>query len=248
MKKKHDEKVVELELIVNGQVRLFRYTNKETLVDDVKFIIFLFIERSVYNTFKSIPQVAIIIKWLVEKYDLDINIHAPVTALGPDIVNIWRVMACFPAIVCRYYHEGFGYNFMSFHDLNIRADQGVTRAILCPYFTSLLPRDIIRRSRCGHYMSFLVHILADNVIHRKQQNFTGLRDMFTYYAAAYNCLGTPLGAREIFCQKVGLLNEAHTAFIPVIMENNDWYQARIRAFRPDDPHVEEVMRDLNYLI
>ncbi|KDR17104.1 hypothetical protein L798_09049 [Zootermopsis nevadensis] len=132
---------VDMEIRVGSIERHFHYNNHESLARDIEFIIFLFAERgSTYEKFvnKSLPAVRTVMDWLVQKYNLDITVHAPLTALDPDVVTIPRIVVCFPAKICEYYNRGFGKNLLSFQDLNIPGPDYPSRSILCPHFTALI--------------------------------------------------------------------------------------------------------------
>jgi hypothetical protein len=218
---------------------------------DIQFLIFLFAERGSTNkkyTAKSIDQVKVITDWLIEKYDIDITINAPLASLPPDTVTIPRIVACFPAKICEYYHRGFGNTLATFHDLGIIRPENLSRAILCPHFTAIIPRDIVRNSTTIHYVEFLVHVIVDDILHKKIGNFTDLDNIFIYYSAEYNSPGTPQDSRMIFCSHMGLLSPAHDRFAEVIERQRDFAIAEIRQLRPTDPKLETVLTDLGRLI
>jgi hypothetical protein len=239
---------VETLLPVGSEERLFVYTNKEEMSTDIEFLIFLFAERVSINrkyTNKPLKQV---IEWLIEKYRIDITVKQPLTALAPDIVTLPRIVACFPAKICEYYHINYGKNLATFHDIGIPQPRNLSRSILCPQFTALIPRDIMRRSTTMQFVSFLVHIIEDDILHNKVENYTALEDIFINYSAAYHTPCTPQEARLSFCGKMGLLTPGRDLFIPVIEGLREVATQSIRLRRPADPRLEYVLNELNRLV
>jgi hypothetical protein len=216
-----DRKEVKMNVRVGNEEREFRYSNFEDMSYDIEFLIFLFAERgSTYRkyTSKSVDQIKVITDWLIEKYGMNTEVNLPLTALGPDIVTIPRIVACFPAKICEYYHRGYGNNLLGFFDLNIVDPAGISRAILFPHFTALIPQEIMREDRAFHFVCFLVYVIVDDVLHKKVGNFTPLENIFMYYSAEYHSPGTPQPARRGFCTKMGLRNIEETNFLDKIID------------------------------
>jgi hypothetical protein len=233
---------------VGHEERVFVYTNKETMAADIEFLIFLFVERGSTNrnyTTKSLGEVA---GWLIEKYKIDITVNKPLTALAPDVVTLPRIVACFPGKICEYYHRNYGNTLATFLDIGLMRPEGVSRALLCPHFTALIPQEVVRVSSTIHYVSFLVHVVVDDILHKKVGNYTELENIFIYYSAEYHAAWTPQDARISFCDHMGLLTPDRALFLPVIEHLRDFAIQRIRQLRPGDPHLEAVIQDLNRLV
>jgi hypothetical protein len=147
----------------------------------------MFPERGSTNkiyTFKSTDTVKQMMDWMIQKYGINTIVNAPLTCLDPDTITIPRIVACFPAKICEYYHNGFGNSLVTFRDVGLSSGDGISRSILCPHFAAIIPKEFIRLNNSKHFVSFLVHIVVDDMLHKKQ-------DIFTYYCADFNSPGTP---------------------------------------------------------
>ncbi|KAL1509943.1 hypothetical protein ABEB36_004607 [Hypothenemus hampei] len=101
------EEQVSYEVTVNGTKKTFRYSNNEKLTTDIHFILFLFANRgcSVQKVLeKSTDQIRTVMDWLISKLNLDITENEPGRSLGPDIITIPRIAACFPTVFCNVFH------------------------------------------------------------------------------------------------------------------------------------------------
>jgi hypothetical protein len=237
---------VAVQLKVGSELRDFRYNNHETIASDVELLIFLFANRK--YTAKSHPELKTITDWLIEKYGINVTVNLPLAALDPDVVTIPRIVACFPGKVCEFFNKGFGNNLSTFNDIGIMIPGTLSKSILCPHFTALIPQDIVRNSTSIHYVSFLVHVVVDDVIHKKEGNYTNLENIFTYYRAKYNSNVTPQSGRVAFCRRMGMLTPDETLFVPLIEGQSAWCIDRLRVLRPNDPRINEVISDLNRLV
>lgn len=81
---------------------ILRYSNHESLIDDITFLILIFLNRSaVTNKIanKSSKDFAIVLRMLIAKYSIRSNKddrRRRATAIGtPEIVTLPRVAACF---------------------------------------------------------------------------------------------------------------------------------------------------------
>jgi len=240
-----------IDIVVGGRKTAFRYTNRESMLKDVEFLIYFFAEGGPTNpkyTAKSRKEISTIINWLIEKYKIDITVNHPLTTIDPDVVTIPRIVACFPGKVCDYFHNGYGNAPVSFLDLNIRNPENLSRCILCTHFTALLPTELMRISTDMHVISFLVHIIVDDVLHKKKGNYTPLENIYTYYAAKYHTPTTPQEGRVMFCRRMGLLTHDGRHFINQITDQTQWCLERIRVLRPNDPKLEQVVADILRLV
>jgi len=240
-----------IDIVVHGRKIAFRYTNRESMVKDIEFLIFFFAEGGPTNTkytAKSHKDISTITNWLIEKYKINITVNLPLTAIGPDVVTIPRIVACFPGKICEFFHRGYGNALVSFLELNIRNPENLSRCILCPHFTALLPTELMRISTDMHVISFLVHIIVDDVLHKKKGNYTPLENIYTRYAAEYHTPATPQDARVTFCRRMGLLTHDGRHFINQITDQTQWCLERIRVLRPNDPRLEQVIADVLRLV
>nr|QQM16266.1 putative nucleocapsid protein [Degsystermes virus] len=242
---------VNIRLRIGDQEHDFNYSNTQTMAMDVEFIIFLFSERGSTNakyTNKSLEQVTMIMNWMIEKYNINITVNAPMTALDPDMVTVPRIVACFPAKICEYFHRNYGNALATFIDIGIPQPGDISRSVLCPHFTALLPRDIMRRSTSMQVVSFLVHVVVDDVLHKKQGNYTPLENIFTYYSAEYHTPGTPQPSRIAFCRRMNLLTPDEAGFLPILEGAAVFCENRIRELRPNDPRRDAVIEQVKRLV
>jgi hypothetical protein len=120
----------------------------------------------------------------------------------------------------------------TFLDIGIKRPGDLSRSILCPHFTALIPREIMRNSTTMQYVCFLIHVIVDDILHKKAGNYTELENNLVNYSAQYHTPRTPKDPRIIFCDHMGLLNPARDYFIPMLENLRDSSIARIRALRP----------------
>jgi hypothetical protein len=242
---------VEIRVRVGDEDRTISYTNRETMVSDMEFLIFFFAKHGFTNrkyTSKSLEEVSMIAGWLIEKYGIDISVNLPLTAIAPDVVTLPRIVACFPAKVCKYYHLGFSNTLATFLDIGLVRPEGLSRSLLCPHFTALLPRELMRRSTTMQYVSFLVHVVTDDILHKKAGNYTDLENILIYYSAEYHNPCTPHDSRLVFCDHMGLLTPTRESFLPILENLRDSSISKIRALRPQDPRLENVIQELDRLV
>jgi hypothetical protein len=96
----------------------------------------MFSERRSTNkkyTSKSTDTVKQMMDWMIEKYGINTTVNAPLTSLDPDTITIPRIVACFPAKIREYYHNGFGNSLVTFRDLGLSSGDGFSKSILCPH-------------------------------------------------------------------------------------------------------------------
>jgi hypothetical protein len=92
----------------------------------------------------------------------------------------------------------------------------MSRAILCPHFTALISREVMRVQTSMQIVSFLVHVIVDEVLNKKLGNYTPIDNILTHYAAEYHTPGTPQESRVALCTKMGLLTTKRLHFLPLI--------------------------------
>ncbi|KAL1509946.1 hypothetical protein ABEB36_004610 [Hypothenemus hampei] len=180
------EEQVSYEVTVNGTKKTFRYSNNEKLTTDIHFILFLFANRgcSVQKVLeKSTDQIRTVMDWLISKLNLDITENEPGRSLGPDIITIPRIAACFPTVFCNVFHAREAKPIVTLSQLNL--PESTSHAVLCPALASCVPPECIEKAENVHIVFFCVHVLLDDVLHKKDKRLTELDQMFAYYKAAY---------------------------------------------------------------
>lgn len=93
----------------NGQKKEFKYTNKEKILKDVAMILFLFANRGaswdkIKN--KSRDEFVTVMRFLQEKFDLNVEVRAAGVSLKADEIIVSRIAACFPLKVVEFFHSG----------------------------------------------------------------------------------------------------------------------------------------------
>lgn len=226
----------------------FKYSNKESLTRDIQLIVLVFAQRgSVWKkiSLKSNDGVNDIMEMLKEKLGFDEDLHDAGTALGPDVITIPRLIGCFPTLLCNAYHLGAGKLIFAISEVGL--DPSLSRALATSHFAACIPPTWIDLQLNAHLYFFLVCIKIDDVLHKKEQKYTTLEQMLAYYKATYNSPAFPIRSRANFCKSIKVSNTAGTKFntklTPAIVEA----EARIRALRPSDPYLEDVIAQLKAL-
>lgn len=245
------EEKVDITITVNGKQVKETLSNHKSMMVDIEFMIFLFANRgSVWEKFtkKSHPELRVFMDWMATKYDIDITPHKANEPLAPDIVTIPRMAACFPYKICDYFHLNHGKTLVSPESLGYPSGLLPSKILLCTYVPACLPMAWIKAQPNVHLVMFLLHVLCDDVLHRKAQDITDLDVMFSYYAAAYKSNGTPERSRVSYLTNKGCASPAGTGFSQIIINAGNEAEAKIRAARPADAHLEDVIAQLKTLV
>lgn len=155
---------------VGGVEKTFTYSNNKSFATDIKFIISLFAARGCNwerIKQKSIDEVATVMEFLKEKLDLDVEKRTPGAALSPDMVTVARLAACFPLITCNVYASGHSKILVSSEQIGLPEE--IAKQILCPFFTGLIPKTFVKADQGVIILFFLIHVLIDNLIHKKEK-------------------------------------------------------------------------------
>lgn len=240
-------------LKVGDESREFKYSNREKMMEDISFMIFLFSTRgSDWGKVrsKSIKIVQEIMDWLKEKYNIDTSKNLPGVSLKPEAITLPRIAACFPMKVCDYFHKGFGKPLCSLEELT--PEPGVmcrvSKALLCSYFPACMPSTWVKNNTSVHFVPFWVAVLNDNVLHRSDKKYTPLQNMFSYYSASYKSNATPMKSRVSWCIQRGLANEEGNGFLQMILSISDFCHTAIARDRSEDPGLKAVESQLEALV
>jgi hypothetical protein len=101
-KEKGLEEVV-ADLMVGDRKVIFSYSNQKSMMNDIYFLIFLFVKPRSTNkkyTSKPLQQVKDITDWLSEKYWIDSTVNDPMASIDTDLITVPRIVACFPGKIC----------------------------------------------------------------------------------------------------------------------------------------------------
>lgn len=231
----------------------FKYSNHEKMMEDITFIIFIFATRgSDWDKIKSksVDQVKLVMSWMVDKYGLDTEKNNAGASLRPDAVTVPRVAACFPMKVCDFFHKGMEKPLISMIDLTSDADfiAATTKAILSSSFPACIPPTWVVKDSSVHYITFLVAVMNDEVLHRKDGHLTPLTSMLSYYSACYRSNETPLKSRVAWCSQKGLGNPQNTGFSADFLKIVDASHTKIMEKRSSDPALKTVIMELYNLV
>lgn len=138
--------------------------------------------------------------WLEEKYGIDTTKRAPGASVGPEVVLVSRIAACFPVKVCEYFDKSHGRVLFSVTEIGI---EGAPRSIYCNSFTSVIPMGNPLLNPL-HFISFYVHYLNDRVLHSDTGKYTIAKQMLTYYLAGFNSVAVPNTARVKYLDKISV--------------------------------------------
>lgn len=86
--------------------RTFRYTNKEHIMKDIALLLYMFANRGtswLHLKQKSRLEFQTIMQWMEEKYQIDTNKRNAGESVGPEVVIVSRIAACFPLKVCEFF-------------------------------------------------------------------------------------------------------------------------------------------------
>lgn len=191
---------------VAGENKLFTYSNNEHILKDIALILYMFSSRGTswdHLKSKSREEFQTIMTWLEEKYDIDTTKRAPGPSVGPEVVIVSRIAACFDLKVYEFFDKGHGRILFPQNEIEIA---NPAKSIFCGSFTSLIPIND-PNTRVLHYISFLTHYLNDRVLHADTGKYTKFRQMLTYYKAAHNSVAVPNSARLKYLTSVQVLGK-----------------------------------------
>lgn len=179
----------------------FRYSNMEHIMKDIALILYMFANRGTsweHLKQKSRAEFPKIMGWMEEKYGIDTSKRTPGSSVGPEVVLVSRIAACFPVKVCEFFNKGHGRVLFPITEIGIVA---APHCIYCNSFTSVIPLSSPETSKL-HFVSFYVHYLNDRVLHSDTGKYTKVKQMLTYYLAGYNSAAVPNTSRISFLNKL----------------------------------------------
>ncbi|CAH2088640.1 unnamed protein product [Euphydryas editha] len=110
----------------------------------------------------------------------------------------------------------------------------ITHAICCPFLPSLHPR-AAKGPPHIHGIMIFVAIKLDEIIHRKEKDFTDLEDLMTYYRAGYDSPMTPESTRIEVMRKIGLIEKGKHEFCAEAKRVNKACTRALEELRREDP-------------
>lgn len=222
-------------------------SNDSPMMRDVVVLLMVFQARSSHISKvlkKSYSSMADVLGLLIEKYDINDDVRASGTQMGSKVVTLPRIAACFPSTAVTLFHykkAKFIVPQSSFPDCE--GLENLSPAICCPLLVSVCPDSILKKDGNNlHPLMFWLAVKVDDVIHRKEKNYTDLNELLQYYKASYKSNATPEKARlEMFCH-LGFMNTASTDFKPALIRLATKCMDELTGMRRDDPDHDVVMR------
>lgn len=237
-----------MDVMVGKEKKTFTYTNQESMATDLQFLFFVFAARGCsYMKIieKSNQSTARVLEWIVQKLDVDINTRESGKSLGPDVITIPRLTACFPTVFCGIYNQRRAKEVVTMAAAGI--PDGLTHALVCPMLVSCIPPSCIEIGSNIHMILFHVHVALDDIIHKKDKDITPLENLLAYYKAAYGSVAVPDSSRFKYMESLGLLVTGQRIFIQALKALVPESEGKIRISRVADPNLESVLSEIRQL-
>ncbi|KAI4476040.1 hypothetical protein M0802_014945 [Mischocyttarus mexicanus] len=163
--------------------------NSERMVEawDMQFLILIFINRGAVTSKilkKAQEDFVKCFKHLANKYGINTTEdrrRLRSTSLGPNVVTLPRIAACFPILTCSLFNSGYGRIIAS----KAMYTGDIPEAFFSPMFPSVVSRSVQDGASNLHPQLVLWAKLIDNVIHQRDKP-TPLDQIWTYYLASFN--------------------------------------------------------------
>lgn len=232
------------------------FSSKGSFSRDIEFLVMIFLYRNNHISKiieKSVEGIADILEMLKEKYEINDEFRASGTSLKSKDITLPRIAGSFPAVAVRMFHDKAAKEIVPYSSVPGSTMAGpvapdgsetvvdkLTHAIVCPFLPSLHPETASGHSNI-HAIMLFVAVKLDDVIHKKEGNFTALDNLITYYRAGYKSAATPKNSRVEVMRKIGLMSNSSQNFTQAaISVNTDCFTA-LREMRTDDPHHSVMM-------
>ncbi|CAH2089895.1 unnamed protein product [Euphydryas editha] len=168
--------------------------------------------------------------------------------IGVNDITLPRVAGIMPAVAVKLFHlrivketvpfltiSGVKYDDELTADTDAEASgpagskiSNITHAICCPFLPSLHPKSAKGPSHI-HGLMLYVAIKLDEIIHRKEKDFTELEDLVTYYKAGYDSPVTPESTRLDVMRKIGLMDRGlRLKRYRIIFSALEYYRPRMK--------------------
>lgn len=203
-----------------------KYSDHESVTKDAQLLIFTFLLRCNHISKviqKSLPGIQEILEMLKLKYNINDEVRASGTTLCGTDITLPRIAGTMPAVAVRLFHTKSVKETVQFLSIpGIQYEETVTgtsesaattgttvktrnvsHAICCPFLLSLHPMTSFAPQNI-HALMLYVAVKLDDIIHKKEKNFTNLEDLLTYYKASFQSPATPERARVDVFHKIGL--------------------------------------------
>ncbi|CAH0730986.1 unnamed protein product, partial [Brenthis ino] len=201
-------------------------TNQQSLAKDLEFLIMMFLLRNNHISKiikKSISGLSDILEMFKQKYEINDETRASGTQLGSRDITLPRIAGVLPSVAVRMFHmravketvpyhsipgvvellEGRGAEATGSRTVKVITTSELSHAICCPFLPSLHPK---KTEKAGHIHAIMlfVAIRLDDIIQKKEKNFTPLDELLNYYKAGFESAATPEASRLEVMSKVKL--------------------------------------------
>lgn len=191
-----------------GTSKSFTFTNTESLMKDVCFLILIFLQRgSSWDKMegKTNEGVISIMNVLKEKYKINTTKRAAGSSLDSAAVTLPRIAACFPIRILQFLEQGFGRIII---DPTVLTKAELPKWLQHPAAASAIPVNTPFAEIAALPIIVLgVWVLSDNVLHKKDGKFTPLVNILGYMEASRQTAAVPEQARINFLKAVGFMTE-----------------------------------------
>lgn len=185
-----------------------KFSNEESLARDANFLITVFLSRN--NHISKIVQksrggVEDILSMLKEKYNINDDSHSSGTSLESRMITLPRIAGVFPGTAVRMFHDKVVKEIVT-HESFPGLNKPDTHAICCPFLPSVCPFGLLdNEGNNFHSVMIWTAIKLDEIIHRKDKNFTPLIELLGYYRAGYQSAAVPEKSRVAIFKHIGLI-------------------------------------------
>lgn len=224
---------------------------RTSFAETVNFLLFIFVNRGctwVKITAKISKPTSEFLELAKVALGLDTEEHPSSHALPPDTVTIARLAQCLPFIVLEFHHLGKAKLFFAKSRLG-QGLENLSDVILCSLFNCVIPYSSKQHpvDKNPHFVCFLADVLMDGVINKKKEKLTDLDELFGYYAAGFHTEAVPPHARVHLLKHWGIANVTGDGVAELYCNKAGDAANQIRALRPEDPKLENVLKQIEEL-
>lgn len=225
----------------------WEYTSKESLIDDMYFMVTVFLNRgAVVGKIlkKSNKEFVNVMKMLCAKYTVKVEERGRgrrAEALSPEVITLPRIAAAYPAITCDLFDRGHG---RSLANRGIFPPE-VPNVFFSPMFASVVTR-VVRVQGVQqniHPQLMWLAILVDNVLHQRDRP-TPLDLIWTYHLAAFNSNILEPSERQRLCIKWEVVVGNPPTFVESLTGMRERAKEEIRRLRPHE-RLDELIREMD---
>lgn len=238
-------------------------TNQQSLAKDLEFLIMMFLLRNNHISKiikKSISGLSDILEMLKQKYEINDEVRASGTQLGSRDITLPRIAGVMPSVAVRMFHLNAVKETVPYHSIpgvvellegktseatsskttRMFITKELSHAICCPFLPSLHPK---KTEKAGHIHAIMlfVAIRLDDIIHKKEKDFTALDELLNYYRAGFESAATPEASRFEVMSKIKLFHQTKNFPTDEALFVNSKCCEALETMRTDDPSHSVLM-------